>query len=533
MMISAAASLLAGLGLFFVGLHFLTDHLKMLSGRRLRERVASLTKHPLMGVFWGGVLIAVTQSTAVTTFILIGMLRSGMTKVRQTLPIIIGTNMIAGVIVLVLVFDVKIGIFFLLGLAGFLYTNYSARRLRTVAGAVFGIGLLFLGLNTMQAGVAPLADAPWFEAALQWTRGSYVLGFIIGAALSFLVQSSLAVVVLTIALQQAGLFSLSEAIMVVYGANVGSSFLTLVLSYNLSGQSKQIAMFQTSFNFVGAIFLVPLFYLEMYGGVPLVKTATEAMSASGGTQIAIVNLIFNAVPGVVLFIGMAPFARLLMRFWPETFEEQASKPKYLHDYAASDPHTALRLIELEQTRLVETLSSAFSAMREDANRQQLSAIYEAFKTLSSTIRDCVSDLSGRHLSADAYEQLNRVLHLQHSLETACEEVSRLGGRLQTLRQSVSGARFAKVAVEGVDAILMMLMDVAKERKAEYAGLLETITSDDGIVRVRKAYLAEESELDTSGRWQLLSASNHCERLIWLFGILGHSYMSLKEIRGGS
>ena len=154
-MISVLASLIAGLGLFFVGLHFLTEHLKMLSGRRLRQRIAALTKHPPQGIFWGGVLISITQSTAATTFILIGMMRSRMMNMRQALPILVGTNMLAWVIVLVLVFDIKAAIFFVLGLAGFIYTSDKARSWRTLAGAVFGIALLFLGLSTMQAGVAP------------------------------------------------------------------------------------------------------------------------------------------------------------------------------------------------------------------------------------------------------------------------------------------------------------------------------------------------------------------------------------------
>jgi phosphate:Na+ symporter len=357
-----------------------------------------------------------------------------------------------------------------------------------------------------------------------------VLGFLIGATLSFLVQSSLAVVVLTIALEQAGLFSLSEAIMIVYGANTGSSFLTLVLSSNLSGQSKQIAMFQTSFNFVGAIFLIPLFYLEIYGGVPLVKAVTEMMTRNGGTQIAIVNLIFNAVPGVVLFILIAPCARILQRFWLETLEEQASKPKYLHDYASNDPYTALQLIELEQARLIKIISNTFGTMRDGAKQSQLPAYWEAFKTLSGIIRDAISDLSHHHLSTDAYEQLDAVLNLQHSLETVSAEVNSLGDKLQTMRQTAFGTRFARVAVEGVDAILLILMDVARERKAEHADQLAAITSEDGIARVRRAYLAEESELDSTGRWQLLSAANHCERLIWMFGVLGRTFMSLRAVQ---
>jgi len=520
------ASLLAGLGLFFVGLNFLTEHLKMLSGRRLRERISTWTKNPFLGMLWGGVFIAITQSSSATTFILIGMLRSGMMKVRQALPIIVGINMLGGIIILVLVFDIKIWVLFLLGITGLIYTNDRTRRLRTIAGVAFGIGMLFFGLSTMQSGVAPLTKMPWFEGALEWTKGSYLLGFAIAAVLSFLVQSSIAVIVLAIALERTGLFSLNEAMMIVYGAHVGSSFLTLALSYNLSGQSKQIAMFQTMYNFVGAILLIPMFYVELLGSIPLVKAFTVLLSKDGSIQIGIVTILFNFVPGVFLLALLKPVAHLLGRFWPETLEEQVSKPKYLHENATIDPQGALRLIELEQIRLIEILSESFGAMRAQ-NDQAIPAFQEAFKILSGTIREAVSDLSSqRNLSVEAYNQLNKLLNLQASLETANTEVNGLGSELSVLRRTPFGARFSQSAIEGLDAILLTLMDVAKEHSDKDANLLQMMTSEDGIASVRKAYLAEESELDSAGRMQLLSASNHSERLIWLFGEMGRAYMAL-------
>lgn len=529
-MVLVAASLLAGLGLFFVGLYFLTENLKKLSGRRLRESIAKWTKQPLLGVFWGGVFMAITQSAAAAMFIFISMMRSGMMSVRQALPMIIGLNMVAGVIVLVLVVDIKIAILFLLGITGIIYTSDKAQALRTLAGAVFGISLLFLGLNTMQEGVAPLSEAEWFEGVLQWTKGSYLLGFAIGAVLSLIVQSSLAVVVLAIAFQKTGLFSLAESIMIVYGANAGSSFLTLLLSSSLSGESKQIAMYQTGYNFAGAIVLVPAFYLEIYGGVPLIKALTEAITQDGAMQIAVVNLLFNAFPGVVLLVLLGPSARVLERFWPETLEEQASKPKYLHDRATEDAESGLHLIELEQGRLVEFLATSLNAMRRGGDRTKLSAYQEAFKTLSSTIKETISDLSTRQqLSEENYDRINTLLGIQDSLESANDVVAGLGKNFIALEQSHLGARFVGSAVEGLDTILLTLIDVAKERTTEDADLLNVMTSEDGngVASVRSAYLAEESELKLESRMKLLAAANHCERLIWLFGSLGRSYMKLK------
>ena len=524
-----AATLLAGLGLFFVGLYFLTEHLKKLSGRRLRERISAWTKNRFLGLLWGGVFIAITQSTAATMFILVSMLRSGMMTILQTMPIIIGLNMVAGVIVLVLVIDIKVAILFLLGLAGIAFTNDKARNYRNIAGAVFGISLLFLGLNMMQEGVAPLAQKEWFAQVLRWTMGSWMLGFAIGAVLSLIVQSSLAIVVLTIAFQQAGLFTLSESIMVVYGANAGSSVLTLLLSTSLSGQSKQLAMYQTAYNFVGAILLVPAFYLELYGEVPLVKALTEAITSNAGGQIAIVNLLFNAIPGVILLLTLSPSVRLLQKLWPETLDEQMAKPKYLHDRAADDPDSAMALIILEQSRLVEFLASTFAEMRAEGDRSKLPAHQEAFRTLNASIREVISDLSTRHqLTDELYDSLNHLLNLQQSLESAFEVVAGLADEFLALEKSQVGARFVGVAIEGLDTILLTLVDIAREKREEDVALLRLITSEEGngISAVRSAYLAEEGKLKADFRMQLLAAANHCERLIWLFGRMGENYVAL-------
>ena len=122
-----------------------------------------------------------------------------------------------------------------------------------------------------------------------------------------------------------------------------------------------------------------------------------------------------------------------------------------------------------------------------------------------------------------------MLGIQDSLESANDVVAGLGKDFIALEQSHLGARFVGSAVEGLDTILLTLIDVAKERTTEDADLLNVMTSEDGngVASVRSAYLAEESELKLESRMKLLAAANHCERLIWLFGSLGRSYMKLK------
>ena len=190
------------------------------------------------------------------------------------------------------------------------------------------------------------------------------------------------------------------------------------------------------------------------------------------------------------------------------------------------------LVELEQGRLVEFLSRAFDAMREGGDRSKLPAFREAFKTLSGTIRDAISGLSTRHqLTEEAYDRLNNLLNLQHSLESANDVVGDLGEDFQALEQSEFGGRFVVSAIEGLDTILLTRIDVAQERSEEDGGLLEMMTSEDGngISSVRSSYLKEESALDPEARMKLLGAANRCERLIWLFGKMGQTYMTLKAV----
>ena len=273
--------------------------------------------------------------------------------------------------------------------------------------------------------------------------------------------------------------------------------------------------------------LVPAFYAEAYGGMPLVAALAGWLASGPAMQLALVNFAFNLVPGLMLLPLLGPVARLLEKRYPETLEEQASKPKYLHDHAAEDPVSALGLVELEQVRLVEILPQYFEMMREQAASSRRDGLHEAFRGLASAIRGAIADLSGRsHLSPEVYERLNGVLSLQHGLESANDEVRELGRQLVALEGTERGARFATVAMNGVETILLTLLDVARDRSAIDLDLLEIMTSDDGTTRVRKAYLAEDGALDPSSRMQLLSAANTCERLIWLFGDLGRTYRTL-------
>ena len=310
-------------------------------------------------------------------------------------------------------------------------------------------------------------------------------------------------------------------------SSLRSSLLTWFLSSWLSGESRQVSMFQICFNVVGALILVPAFYVEVFTDIPLMLALAAQFSANPSMQLGIINLLFNVVPALIAFPLVGFWANVLARRYPQTAEEQLSRPRYLLEQTGDDPHNAIRLIELEQARLIEILTRTFEAMRSNEGPKQVESLNEAFEGLGTAIHEAVQDLSSQHqLSSVLYERLNGLLNIQHSLETANAEVQSLASKIETLRGSGRGERFARVAVDGIDAILLTLLDVARDREEMDLGLLQQMTSEDGMTRVRKAYLAEEDPQDSTSRMELLAAANHCERLIWLFGDMGLAYETL-------
>lgn len=191
----------------------------------------------------------------------------------------------------------------------------------------------------------------------------------------------------------------------------------------------------------------------------------------GLNRSALVNLMFNVVPALIVFPALGLSARWLDQRYPQTAEE----------------------------RLIEILGRTFEIMANPAGKRPLEALDEAFQTLANSIREAFHDISNQgQISPALYDRLNALLNLQHALEAANLECQNLASEIIALENTDIGDRFKLVAINGVETILLTLQDVARNR----------------------------DELASTTRMQLLAAANHCERLIWLFGDMGKTYRLL-------
>ncbi|HKL92219.1 MAG TPA: hypothetical protein VJ871_02965, partial [Bacteroidales bacterium] len=307
--------------------------------------------------------------------------------------------------------------------------------------------------------------------------------------------------------------------------------LTFVLSAKIKGKIKQLAMFQGFYNFIGAIFVLPLFVLEVYGGIPLLGFLIQSLSANVAVQLALMYTFFNAIPGFLLLATLPLVSRLLNRFWPESLEEKLAAPKYIYANITADSESALQLVKLEQANLLNLIAATFVLLRQKEGHQKMASYVEGYQSLRTTINETISDISASNrLNFEQYETLNQSITIQSKLDTLFKNIVSLGDNYRVLSRAGHGEQFIISSIEGLDLILMTLQDVVTNEAIEDVNLLNVMTSEDGngLKKVRKAYLSHEKNLDAEEKLNLLETMNRCERVIASMGELGREYVKQSE-----
>jgi phosphate:Na+ symporter len=463
---------------------------------------------------------ALIQNSSGIVFILVSLVTSRLSTVRAVLPIITWANVGCSALIFVTVLDLRLAILYLIGVAGAAFA-FDRSHKNHALGAIFGVGMLFYGIELMKTGSAPLKDLPWFAEALNGNSESLLLACAGGAGFAFVTQSSTAVSILTIGLAQTGLIGPFSAMMAIYGANVGSTFARMVLSSGLKGSVRQLTAYQDLFKISGAVVFVSLLYVEVLGGVPLVRAFVGLLSDRIEYQMAFVFLLFNLSTAVV-FTSMGPAILSMLQWWlPTDDQEDLSTPQFLYEEALSEPATALDLLEREQLRLARRLRAYPEAMRAGPGspaRAQALGVHDPFSAVVARIEHFQHDLVNRQLGPDETERLTKlqsrlslIVYLEDSLRmlTAATESVPPEGRLGSVVSSF---------VEALDFVLLTLLEALESAGGgESLVLLLQITGDRGdlMERIRQDYLADEGAVSSAERSVLLQATSIFERIIWM------------------
>ncbi|WP_372074123.1 Na/Pi symporter [Tistrella mobilis] len=518
---------LAGLGLFFLGARMLGDALKRLAGRRVRVAVARSTDGPLKAAGMGLVMAAVTQSTQVATFILAGMIRAALIRAERAMMVMTGVNVGVCGLLFVATFDVRIVVYAVIGLSGIAMTRARFAPWRDQFSALFGAGLLLFGLGLLRQGTVPIAGLDIVTGTMAAISGHDILVFLAAALLILAVQSSSAVGMIGISLAGAGLFGPEQAIALAFGANFGTALNMALLTRSMTGRARQLAMFQVLVNLIGTAVTLPLLLAESAGLIGFGPIgAIAALTGDAGRSVAWAFLLFNLIGAGLSGLLLPWIAPVLARIWPVTRVEADAQPAFLEDGMLRDPAGALDLAILEQRRLVAHLAhlSAIAADPGDpaAGRVAMAQRVDGLLTLHGRIAEVLRDLGAADISAAAYERLARAVANHQRLDGVIHGFAELAGTLiDRLTDPGVMGRVSRGMLDGIDAVVMTLAEVAQSADADERMLLRAMTGDraETMGRIRSSYLAAEEALTPADRGRLLLATNLCERLFWMLGSL--------------
>ena len=300
-------TLLGGLALFLYGMGEMGDGLKKISGGKLESFLGKLTSTKLKAFFLGFAVTAVIQSSSATTVMLVGFVNSGIMKLSQTLSIIMGANVGTTVTSWLLSLSGISGESFLVRLCkpssftpilatiGILLTMAAqSDKKKDIGKILLGFSVLMFGMETMSGAMSGLKDSPSFARMMTMFQNP-ILGIVSGTVLTAIIQSSSASVGILQALAQTGIISISTAVPIILGQNIGTTITPILSSINGNTDSKRVALACFYIKIFGVIAVCTVFYI-LHG---LFDFAFMSASASA-FNIAIIHTLFNILSTIIL-----------------------------------------------------------------------------------------------------------------------------------------------------------------------------------------------------------------------------------------
>lgn len=296
--------IIAGLVLFLYALNKLSDHLKELSGNKMKKVLDRFTSNLFTGILTGLVVTILLDSSSAVIIMAIALVNAHAMSFRQAMGVVMGANI--GTTISSQIFALNIGEYAALPVtAGFLLMVLHKRKVYRDAGAVlFSFGLIFFGLFTMEEAVAPLKDSNYFISWMHSLDTTWK-GVSTGAIVTLVIQSSSATVGMVIGLASQNLISFGASVSVMLGAELGTCSDTLVASVGRNRAAVRTGVFHLVFNIItitlGVTFLAPFTNLVL----------SISGDATVSQKIANAHTLFNAV-GVILLVPFVPLLERLM-----------------------------------------------------------------------------------------------------------------------------------------------------------------------------------------------------------------------------
>ena len=416
MEVTTVFSLLGGLGLFLFGIKTMGDGLEQAAGSKMKRLLEALTRNKFTAVLVGLLVTAVIQSSSATTVMVVGFVNAGLLSLSKAIGVIMGANIGTTVTSLMLSVKLNFGVLFTaVGAICQLAGNRSSFKL--LGQIMMGLGILFVGMDAMTAAMEPLRDWQGFRDMMELAKNPLV-GVLVGAGVTALLQSSSASVGILQALAATGAISLQASLFILFGQNIGTCVTALLASVGANRTAKRAAVVHLLFNVIGAALFIVLALV-----LPLASWIETLAGANLRLQIAFAHIIFNVVTTLLLL----PLSSLLERlaYLVVRGEDKQQEPMRLEYFDArlfSTPPVAVQQLFREVQRMADIVAVNYRfamqyyfapkdlAVDEFDNREQV------IDYLNAEITQNLIELKGLNLRADDIRLVGSLFHVVNDLE---------------------------------------------------------------------------------------------------------------------
>ena len=364
---------IGGLGLFFLGLKFLSEGLQSGSTEALQRILATLTRNRVLAVLAGFGITAVVQSSSISTVMTVSLVNAGLMELKQAIGVILGANI--GTTITGWILSIKVGKYGLLLVGMGIYPMMAGKSVRTsaIGKTLVALGLVFTGLEFMSGAFAPLRDDPGFISYMHLfdarSLGSLLACVMIGCILTIIIQSSSAMLGITITLATTGIIDFNTSVALIIGENVGTTITAQLAAIGANTSAVRAARAHAVFNILGAIIFVTMFPFYVAFIEWLVANPADTLDAQGGRphiafHIAVAHTMFNVL-NVLLWIPLIDYlVKFVIWMVPSKGEKEVHKLKYLGTRVTMAPEVALQQADLEMDNMIEITREMFNLTRD-------------------------------------------------------------------------------------------------------------------------------------------------------------------------
>ncbi len=526
-------TLCGGLAFFLFGMHIMSSSLEKIAGGKLELTLKKLTSNPFKSLLLGAGITIAIQSSSAMTVMLVGLVNSGIMELGQTVGLImgsnIGTTLTAWILSMAGIQGDNLLINLLkpenfspiLALIGVILTMAAKSEKKKDVGSILcGFAVLMYGMELMKDAMAPLTDMPGFDAML--TRfNNPLLGVLVGAAFTGIIQSSAASVGILQALSLTGSVTYGMAIPIIMGQNIGTCVTALLSSIGTNKNARRVAAIHVSFNLIGtAVCLILYFGLNAIFHFPITALPITPLAIAG------VHSIFNLFTTLILLPFSHQLVKLAILMVPDkTPSDNATV--FLDDRLMNAPILAVEQCREKVVAMGEIAKSALLDslhLLSDYDQKlynQVEKQEQQLDRLDDELATALVKLSAKELRVEESREIFELLHVIGDFERIGDHATNLAESAAELhRAGGSFSESAKDELTTLFAALTEILDITsrafRQNDDKLAGHVEPLEEviDDLTTEIRNRHIRrlQDGECSISTGLLLTDILTNCERV---------------------